>query len=306
MVEGSKGENIVIDKYMYFEITAMLTMLCKKMSVELRVIDVSNDEDLLKALDEETRLVLIETPTNPLQRVISIEGISVKIKENAPGAEFVVDNTMLSPYFQDCFKHGADMAMYSITKHIAGHGDVMGGYITGREELIQKFRRVRNLFGIIMRPMDAWLTLRGLKTFCLRMEKQETNTHHVYEYLKEHKRIKKIYTTRDKSRKDSDVIEYQQTGHGTVLVIEIDGDSHKCERFIRELKLFRIATTFGNAESIVYHFKTFAPPTADLAGRGENDRMIRLAIGLESVEDIIKDLDNALKAIDGMVSCPDL
>jgi cystathionine beta-lyase/cystathionine gamma-synthase len=145
-----------------------------------------------------------------------------------------------------------------------------------------------------MRPLDAWLTLRGLKTFCLRLEKHETKTNHGYEYLKRHKQIKKIYSTRDKTRKDSDIIEYQQTGHGTVLVIEIDGDRHKCERFMRELKLFRIATTFGNAESIAYHFKTFAPPAIDLSTRGENDRMIRLAIGLESVEDIIKDLDNAL------------
>ncbi len=297
VVQGPGKENIVIDKYMYFEITAMLTLLCEKMAVELRIIDVTNDEELLKALDEETKLVFIETPTNPLQKVIGIGAVSVKVKRHAPNAKFVVDNTMLSPYFQDCFKHGADMALYSITKHIAGHGDVMGGYITGSEELIQKSRKIRNLFGIIMRSQDAWLTMRGLKTFALRMEKQEKNTDDVYEYLKKHHLIKKIYTTRDKAREDIDIIESQQTGHGSMLVIEIDGDRDKCEKFMRELKLFRIATTFGNIESIVYHSRTFAPPRIDLAPRGENDRMIRLSIGLENEKDIIRDLDNALNTI---------
>lgn len=297
LVQGTGNENIIFDKRVYHEISTMVSLLCRKMKLQLKMVDVSSDAEFCAALDEATRMVFIETPTNPLQETIDIQQAAEKMRENAPDAKLVVDNTMLSPYFQDCFAGGAQLAMYSVTKHLAGHGDAMGGYITGSKELISKLRRVRALFGLIMRPLDAWLTLRGLKTFQLRIQKQEENTDRIYRYLKEHPQIIKIHSTRDTGRTDYPVIRKQQNGNGTVLLIEIDGDSRKCETFMGKLKLFRIATTFGNTESIVYHFHTFFRSNSTGSERRENERMVRLSIGLEAVEDLIKDLDNALCAI---------
>lgn len=289
------GQAIVADKHMYHEIHEMFEALILSTGHPLTLVDFRDFEALSKALVPETGLVVLETPTNPLQYVLDIEEVGKLTRRLAPKAVYCVDNTMLTPLHQKCLQLGADVTLYSTTKHLAGHGDAMGGAICGRKTTIDKIRGFRNLSGLGLAPFEAWLTVRGIKSLPLRLAKQCRTTEAIVEFLNQHPMVQRVYYSTLREHARPGLIERQQRSGGSVLVFEVRGDRHMARRLLESVRIFSIETTFGNLESTMYHFQTFANPARDLSLLGENERMIRISIGVEDTQDLINDLAQALE-----------
>ncbi|XP_051163000.1 cystathionine gamma-lyase [Leptopilina boulardi] len=267
------------------------------MGIKVTFVDASITQNVLNALRPNTKMVWLETPTNPLMKLADIEAVSKGIKSIRSDVILVVDNTFLTCYFQRPLDLGADIVMYSLTKYMNGHSDViMGAAITKREDLEQRLRFIQNAMGIVPSPFDCAQVNRSLKTLEIRMQQHMKNGLAVAKFLENHPFVTKVIHPYLPSHPQYELSLRQTTGHSGMISFYIKGDSHK---FLRSLKLFILAESLGGFESLAElpSIMTHASiPDDEREKLGITDQLIRLSIGLETENDLIADLDQALKA----------
>ncbi len=251
------------------------------------------------ALRPQTRLIWLETPTNPLLNIIDIAAVA-EVSRSA-GTILVVDNTFASPYFQQPLRLGADLVVHSTTKYVNGHSDVIGGAVVGtlpaHRDAIAFYQ---NAAGGTPSPFDSWLVLRGLKTLALRMRRHEANAMAVASFLRGHRRVSRVYYPGLAEHPQHDLARRQMAGFGGIVTCELAGGEEAVRRFFRHLRIFALAESLGGVESLACHPTTMthaALPVGERLRRGITPGLVRLSVGIEDVDDLLADLDHALALI---------
>ncbi len=276
----------------------LLNARSAKRQFDVLFIDFADESALAMALLRAPRLVLIESPSNPLMRVVDIRRIAAQAK--AGGAKIVVDNTFLSPALQRPIKLGADLVVHSSTKYLNGHSDVVGGaVIAANQKDVDELVSWANITGVTGSPFDAYLTLRGLRTLFARVERQQKTAAAVAEFLGQHPAVAAVHYPGLRTHPGHEIAKAQQSGFGAMLSFEIKGGIDGVRRFVETLDLFTLAESLGGVESLVAHPATMThasmSPEARLAA-GISDSLLRLSIGLENEADLLADLARGLEA----------
>jgi cystathionine gamma-lyase len=274
-------------------------ILSKNFRIEVSYVDAREPDHVEKAIKKNTRVIWLESPTNPLMRLCDIKAISQIAKK--ANLVVVVDNTFMSPYCQKPISLGADLVVHSTTKYLNGHSDSVGGAIMLSDESIYlhlKFNQ--NATGSILAPFDSYLVLRGIKTLAARMKEHEQNGLRIASYLEGHPRIKKLYYPGLASHPQYDLAKKQMSGFGGMLSFEIDGGLKETELFLESLRVFALAESLGGVESLIEHPAKMTHASIPPKVREEvgiTDSLVRISVGIEHIDDLIEDLDQALKKI---------
>ncbi len=275
----------------------LLCALSEKKHFKLKFIDQYDKQAIDDAFAEEKpRMVLIESPSNPVMRIADINYITKRAKEC--GAITAVDNTFLSPILQQPLKHGADIAYHSTTKFLNGHSDIVGGcVVTNNQDILTDLDFWANSLGVIGAPFDSYMTLRGMRTLELRVHRAQENAGKVAEFLKNHSAIKKVYYPGLSDHPGHDTAKKQQEGFGAMLSVEVNGNIENVKHLVESLALFRLAQSLGGTESLINHPATMTHVSMGEEARakaGVTDQLLRLSIGVEHIDDLISDLSQAL------------
>ncbi len=258
-------------------------------------VDQSDEQALADALAQKPKLILLETPSNPLVRVVDIEKVCTQAKQI--GALVAVDNTFLTPVFQKPLELGADFVIHSTTKYINGHSDVIGGVvITKTAEHAEELAWWGNCIGATGTPFDSYMTLRGIRTLGARMKVHEESSQHILAYLNEQELVGTIYHPSLPSHPGHEIAKKQQSGFGSMLSFEFAGSFEQLKYFVGELELFSLAESLGGVESLICHPASMthrAMGEEALAEAGVTQQLLRLSVGLEDSEDLIADLEQA-------------
>jgi cystathionine gamma-synthase len=292
------GQTVVAPHDCYGGTWRLLTARARKGAFVLKVVDQGDLRAVERVLADGCALFLIETPSNPLMRVVDIAALSALAK--AAGARVAVDNTFLSPALQKPIALGADLVIHSTTKYLNGHSDVVGGAVAAADP--EDHRTLvwwANCTGVTGSPFDAWLTLRGVRTLYARLERQQATTRLVADRLSAHPAVAAVHYPGLPSHPGHALAARQQSGFGAMLSFEIAGDLAAVRRFVEGLSLFTLAESLGGVESLVAHPATMTHVSMDAEARrvaGIGDGLLRLSIGLEHPDDILADLEHALAA----------
>lgn len=275
------------------------TIFNRNFNVQFSYVDARDTENIKREIRPNTRLIWLETPTNPLMRLCDLEGISGIAREK--GILTVVDNTFMSPYFQRPLDFGMDIVVHSTTKYLNGHSDSVGGAVmVSNEELYGSLKFNQNAIGAIMSPFDSYMVLRGIKTLAVRMERHHKNAMEIARYLGEYPKVKRIYYPGLESHPQHELAMRQMSGFGGMISFEIDGGLKEARRFLEGLTIFSLAESLGGVESLIEHpaLMTHASiPREEREKVGITDSLIRVSVGIEDVKDLIDDMDNAFKNI---------
>lgn len=271
----------------------------RNFNIELNYVDARYPENINKAIKENTRLIWLETPTNPLMKLCDLKAISEISKER--NILTAVDNTFMSPYFQRPLELGIDIVVHSTTKYLNGHSDSVGGAIMlSDEEIYTRLKYNQNAIGAILSPFDSFLVLRGIKTLAIRMERHTKNAIKIARYLESHPKVKRVYYPGLESHPQHELGKRQMSGSGGMISFEIGGGLKEARRFLESLKIFSLAESLGGVESLIEHpaLMTHASiPKEDREKIGITDSLIRISVGIENVEDLKEDLDAAFHKI---------
>jgi methionine-gamma-lyase len=294
------GDKIVYSTPLYGGTYYLFEHFLKELKIEVFKFYVNDDEDkaINLILREKPRIIYIETPTNPTLQMVDIEKFSKISKEI--NAILIVDNTFLGPIYQKPLKFGADIVIYSATKYICGHSDVVAGAVVGYKNYISEIKKTRTFLGTITDPINAWLLLRSLETLKIRFEKQTENAIKIAQFLKEHKNVKNVYYPLFSEGRQYEIYKKQCLGPGAMISFDINGDEETAFKFLDNLKVFKIAVSLGGTESLAEH--PWSMTHSDIENDeklkiGITESTIRLSIGIEDVEDLINDLKQALDNI---------
>jgi cystathionine beta-lyase/cystathionine gamma-synthase len=259
-------------------------------------VDGSDLRSVEQSLGKNTRMVWLESPTNPLLKLVDIEAVS-KLA-HAHQAIVVVDNTFMSPYFQRPLSLGADIVVHSATKYLGGHSDVIGGtLVVDREDLRERLAFLQNAVGGVPGPMDAWLVLRGLKTLAIRMREHDRNARLVAAFLSEHPKVARVFYPGLPNNPQRDLARRQMSGFGGMISFEVKGGQEPARRVVQRTQLFTLAESLGGVESLIElpAAMTHASiPAETRRAHGVADGLVRISVGIEDVADLISDLDRAL------------
>jgi cystathionine beta-lyase/cystathionine gamma-synthase len=242
--------------------------------------------------------VWIETPTNPLLQVLDIAAVA-EVAHRA-GALLAVDNTFASPYLQQPLALGADLVVHSTTKYLGGHSDVVGGAVIGRRELLQPIAFYQNAAGGVPGPFDAWLTLRGIKTLAVRMDRHCANARRLAGWLADQPQVEKVYYPGLPQHPGHDLARRQMRDFGGMISIRLRGGKEGAVRFMTHTRLFSLAESLGGVESLACHPATMTHasiPAEQRLARGVSDGLVRLSVGIEDADDLQEDLRSALRAV---------
>jgi len=293
------GDHVISIDDVYGGTNRFLNRVASTQGIESSFVDLSDPNILKDAIKENTKLLWIETPTNPTMKIVDVEAIVKIVKSINKDIIVVVDNTFMSPYFQNPLTLGADICVNSISKYINGHSDViMGIALTNDKELIDRLHFIQNAVGAIPSPFDCWLANRGLKTLAIRMRQHEKNAMAVAKFLEAHPLVEAVYYPGLESHKQHELAKKQMKGFGAMMSVRIKGNLDTSNKFLSSLKLFTLAESLGGVESlcelpcIMTHAAVSPEERAKL---GITDTLIRVSVGIEETEDLIKDLDQALK-----------
>ena len=291
------GDHVIVPEDMYGGTYRLIKEILEPVNVKFSFIDFTDLELVKQAFLPSTKLVWIETPTNPMLKIFDIEAISeLSHKINAI---VVVDNTFLSPYFQKPLLLGADIVVHSTTKYINGHSDIIGGaVIMNSTELYQKILLVQKSVGAVPSPFDSWLTLRGVKTLAIRMRQHEKNAFQVARFLKKQPNVLEVFFPGLESHPGHAIARKQMTGFGGVVSFRINGGLKESNDFFRKLKIFQLADSLGGIESLANYSALMTHdyfPEELRKKIGVTDNLIRLSVGIEHIDDLLSDLHNALK-----------
>jgi cystathionine beta-lyase/cystathionine gamma-synthase len=291
------GDEVAAAADLYGGTYRLLERVFKPWGLVPRYTDDPRPEGFRAILTPATRLVWIETPTNPLLQVLDIAALA-ELAHRA-GALLAVDNTFASPYLQQPLRLGADLAVHSTTKYLGGHSDVIGGAVIGRRELIEPIKFYQNAAGAVPGPFDAWLTLRGLKTLAIRMERHCTNAAGLAEWLTGQPGIERVYYPGLASHPGHDLARAQMRGFGGMISLRLAGGATAARRLLTRTRLFSLAESLGGVESLISHPASMTHasiPAAIRQARGVDDGLVRLSVGIEDGDDLRDDLKQALTA----------
>ncbi len=291
------GDHVVTGDDIYGGTYRVFAYVFSNIGIKFSFINMRDLKAVEKAIRPGTKMVWIETPSNPLLNIVDMDGV-IKIAKKKDILT-VVDNTFLSPYFQKPFEFGADIVVHSTTKYINGHSDVVGGAIIYSDKKIEeRMRYLINALGVSESPFDCWLVLRGLKTLAQRMEAHQANALAIAKFLEGHKHVKKVYYPGLKSHPQQDLIKKQMKGFGGMMAFELDTKKVPLDQFFPKLKYFCLAESLGGVESLIEHPWSMSHASmgeAAIKASGMTKETIRVSVGIEDSEDLIADLVNALK-----------
>ena len=296
----SPGDEVVSTNDLYGGSYRIFTKIFANYGIVFKFVDMSNIAEVEAAITPKTKMVWVETPTNPLLRIIDIEAMC-KIGHSV-GATVVVDNTFASPYLQNPSKFGADVVMHSATKYINGHSDVVMGVLCVNDEALKdRLAFIQNSCGATPGPMDSFLVLRGIKTLHIRMQRHCENGKVVANYLANHPKVGEVYWPGFESHINHEVAKKQMKDFGGMISFTLQSDSvDSALTFLKSTKLFALAESLGGVESLVGHPATMTHasiPKAEREANGLKDSLIRLSVGIEHIDDLIADLETALSHV---------
>jgi cystathionine gamma-lyase len=293
-----QGDHVVCCDDMYGGTYRLFEHVFRKQGIDFDYVDLTDPDRLATALRPNTRMVWIESPTNPLMKLIDIAAVA-RIA-HAHGAWLMVDNTFLSPYFQRPLALGADLVLHSTTKYVNGHSDLVGGLIvTDDDALAERLAFLSNAIGGIQATFDAWLCLRSVKTLAVRMQAHERNAYAVAEFLEQHASIESVAYPGLPSHPQHALARRQTSGHGGMLAFRVRGGLPMARTLLERVRLFTLAESLGGVESLIEHpalMTHAAMPEEKRQALGIDDGLIRLSVGIETAADLIRDLDQALAA----------
>jgi cystathionine gamma-lyase len=290
------GDHVVSGENVYGGSHRLMDRIYSTFGVEFTFVDSRDILNVERALRPTTRMVYCETPTNPMMQLTDLAAVGDLTR--AHGHLFVVDNTFATPMFQRPLEHGADLILHSTTKYLNGHSDMVGGIlVTSRDDLAERLGFIQNSAGAVPGPMDCWLALRGTKTLPLRMRQHDATGRIVAKWLSERKDVPKVYYPGLPSHPQHELARRQMSGFGGMISIDV-GDPARARRIVERTRIFALAESLGGVESLIGHPASMthaSVPPAMREAMGLTDSLLRLSCGIEDSEDLLKDLDQALK-----------
>lgn len=291
------GDEVVSTDDLYGGSYRLFTKIFEDFGIRFHFVNMSNVDNVEAAINKNTRMVWVETPTNPMMNVIDIKAVSVLCKSN--DVLLAVDNTFASPYIQQPLNLGADIVMHSATKYLAGHSDViLGSLVTNDKGLAERLGFIQNASGAVPGPMDSFLTLRGIKTLHVRMQRHCENAAEIAHYLKTHPKIEKVYWPGFEDHPNHHIAKAQMSDFGGMLSFVTKGANYESAiQIVEKLKLFTLAESLGGVESLAGHPASMTHASIPKEIREQSgvvDALIRLSVGIEDVRDLIADLDQAI------------
>ncbi len=290
------GDHVVISDDLYGGTYRLLEQTFKQYGITASYTNTCCLDDIQAAIQDNTVALFIETPTNPLMKITDLEAVSLLAKKK--GLLTIVDNTFLTPYLQKPIRLGADIVIHSASKYLGGHNDVIGGLVvTASPELSEKVGKLQNGAGGILGPQDAWLIIRGMKTLAVRMEQQQKNAIRIAEWLNQHELIKKVYYPSLASQQEQEILKKQSKGYGAMISFEVTDQALVAE-LLQNVKILSFAESLGGVESLITYPATQTHADMPKAYRekiGLTDLLLRLSVGIENVDDLIADLNQALE-----------
>ena len=290
------GDEIICTDDCYGGTSRLMKTVEEHFGIRVHFVNLQDASNLLPFVNDNTRAVWVETPSNPLLNLVDISAVSTLAKER--GLLTIVDNTFLSPYGQKPFELGADVVVHSTTKYLNGHSDVVGGAVlSNSEDLDTRLKFLVNCLGTCAQPFDCWLVLRGIKTLVVRMREHERNALAVAEFLQSHPKVKRVFYPGLPAHPQYELAKKQQRSFGGMVSFELDGPIEELYRVLKATKLFALAESLGGVESLIEHPATMSHASMDSEHRlaaGITDSIIRLSVGIEDRDDLIADLQSAL------------
>jgi cystathionine gamma-synthase len=299
------GDHIVAQRDLYGGVTKFFSEWLPKLGIETTLVDTTEYEQHARAIRPSTRLLYLESPTNPALRIVDMRKMAALGKQH--GLISMIDSTFGTPINQHPAEYGIDLVMHSGTKYLSGHADLTCGVISGRRDLIEQVGETRKTLGNCMDPHAAWLLIRGLKTLAVRVARQNENALRVAEFLEQHAKVRRVHYPFLKSHLQYAIAREQMSGGSGMVTFEVDGSGEDARRVSEAMKLFTLATSLGGVESLVSipvltsHAMISAQQRAQM---GVTEQMVRLSVGIENVDDLIEDLERALEAVSSRVKVP--
>ena len=294
----SAGDHTIVSDNTYGGTFRVFDKVMRKLGLEFSYVDTSDPELVRAAMRPTTKMIFIETPTNPVMRLTDISAMAEIAREQ--GVLVVVDNTFMSPYFQRPIEHGADVVVHSTTKYLNGHSDGVGGAVVVNDaDLADRLYFLQNAAGAILSPMDSFLVLRGIKTLGVRMRQHDTNGRRVAAFLSEHPKVRNVFYPGLASHPQHELALRQMSGFGGMIAFET-GSIENARAVLESVRVCALAESLGGVESLICHPASMthaSVPPADRERLGISDGMVRISVGIEDVDDIVEDLDMALSTI---------
>jgi cystathionine gamma-lyase len=293
------GDHVVSSDDVYGGTYRIFEHVYRDYGIEFTYVNTSEIDQIESAIRPSTRLIWIETPTNPLLKITDLEKVALLCKNRRLIS--CVDNTFATPYFQRPLELGIDIVAHSVTKFLGGHADTVGGaLITSNDDYYERLKFCQNAVGSVPGPFDCWLVLRGIKTLALRMRRHEKNAMAISDWLSDHAGVRKVIYPGLESHPHHDIARKQMSGFGGLISFEVDGDRDAAVRVLDKVQVFSLAESLGGVESLIEHpgLMTHASIPVEVRNeKGLSDSLIRISVGIENVNDLIEDLDQALSTL---------
>ncbi len=290
------GDHIIVSNNVYGGTYRLFELIMKDYGLEYSWVDTSAIVNIEKAIQKNTKLVYLETPTNPMLNLTDLSGASEICRRH--GLISIVDNTFMSPYFQNPLLLGIDIVLHSSTKYLNGHSDVIGGIIiTNNENIHERIRYIQNAVGAVPSPFDCWLVLRSTKTLAVRMERHNKNAIELADFFANSKIAEKVYYPGLKTHPQHELAKKQMRGFGGMISADF-GNIEKAKKLLKNVNIFTLGESLGGVESLISHPASMthaSVPKEERERMGLTDSLVRFSVGIEDIEDLIADIENALK-----------
>jgi cystathionine gamma-lyase len=291
------GDHVIASDDVYGGTFRIFDKVFKKMGLEFSFVDCSNVKTVEAAFRPNTKLLWLESPTNPMLKILDIAALSALARKK--GVISAVDNTFMSPYFQKPLDLGADLVMHSITKYVNGHSDVIGGVLAmNRQDLFEELKFLQNAIGAVPAPMDCFLVMRGIKTLHVRMERHAQNAMAIARFLESHPKVERVIYPGLESHPQHALARQQMSGFGGMITFFTKGGLNEARGFLERVRLFTLAESLGGVESLIEHPAIMTHASIPLETRkqlGIHDNLVRISVGIEDLDDLIGDLKQALQ-----------
>lgn len=291
------GDEVISTNDLYGGSYRIFKTIFEKYGIKFHFVDMLDIENISNVINDKTKLIWVETPTNPMMNIIDIEAVSKIAKSNH--TLLAVDNTFATPYLQTPLDLGADIVMHSVTKYLGGHSDVvMGALVCNDDKIAEEMYRIQNSSGAVTAPMDSFLVLRGIKTLHVRLQRHCENGEKIAQWLNDHPKVDKVYWPGFETHTNHDVAKRQMRGFGGMISFTLKGNQiEEAKQIVKQTHLFSLAESLGGVESLIGHPATMTHasiPKEEREKSGVVDSLIRLSVGIEDADDLISDLDKAM------------
>ncbi len=290
------GDHVIVTDNVYGGTYRLFELVMTDFGISFSWVDTSDVKNILAEIKPTTKMVYVETPTNPMLTLTDLEAVAKLCKEK--NLISVVDNTFMSPYFQRPIELGIDIVLHSTTKYLNGHSDIIGGIVvTGDEKIHERLRYIQNAAGGVPSPFDCWLTLRSTKTLAVRMDRHNENAMKIALYLKKHPKVKKVFYPGFPEHPQHELAKKQMSGFGGMISVEFD-TFETAKQFLNNAKVFTLAESLGGVESLLCHPISMTHASVPKEKRekfGLTEKLVRFSVGIEDVEDLIADIEQAIK-----------